>query len=470
MKFVKLSRSVAFNKRSICILEIIKLEEAFIKKDESDSAERKELTMRISDETVRSYLDEPEKLKKLYRKVLLVISFSQIFGGAGLAAGITVGALLAEEMLGTNAFAGLPVALFTLGSAGAAFLVGRLSQRLGRRSGLTAGFLVGGFGGLGVVLAAILNSIPLLFIALTVYGAGTATNLQARYAGTDLAGKNQRAKAVSITMVATTIGAFAGPNMVGVMGELASAIGIPVLSGPFLLSGSAFLLAGAVVFLLLRPDPFLIAKALEAYRKEHDEASVADSQLHNPKGIAAGATLMVLTQMIMIAIMTMTPVHMRQHGHDLADIGLVIGIHIGAMYLPSLFTGILVDRFGSNSMAAVSGATLVLASAIAAFAPGDSLFFLIVALALLGIGWNIGLISGTTKVVDSTDPLKRAKTQGTVDVFIALSGATGGVLSGMVVAGSSYTTLSLLGGLLSLILIPLMLLARRSDQAGAVKF
>jgi MFS family permease len=330
--------------------------------------------------------------------------------------------------------------------------------------------LVGGFGGLGVVLAAILNSIPLLFIALTVYGAGTATNLQARYAGTDLAGKNQRAKAVSITMVATTIGAFAGPNMVGVMGELASAIGIPVLSGPFLLSGSAFLLAGAVVFLLLRPDPFLIAKALEAYRKEHDEASVADSQLHNPKGIAAGATLMVLTQMIMIAIMTMTPVHMRQHGHDLADIGLVIGIHIGAMYLPSLFTGILVDRFGSNSMAAVSGATLVLASAIAAFAPGDSLFFLIVALALLGIGWNIGLISGTTKVVDSTDPLKRAKTQGTVDVFIALSGATGGVLSGMVVAGSSYTTLSLLGGLLSLILIPLMLLARRSDQAGAVKF
>lgn len=426
--------------------------------------------MTITDQVTRSYLDQPEKLKSLYRRVLLVVSFSQIFGGAGLAAGITVGALLAEEMLGTDAFAGIPVALFTLGSAGAAFLVGKLSQRLGRRAGLTIGFIMGGIGGLAVVLAAVLDSIPLLFIAFTIYGSGTATNLQSRYAGTDLASKNQRAKAVSITMVATTVGAFAGPNLVGVMGDLALAIGIPVLSGPFLLSGTAFLLAGAVIFLLLRPDPFLIAKALESYRKEHEENLVEDTQAHNKKGIAAGATIMVLTQMIMIAIMTMTPVHMRLHGHDLANIGLVIGIHIGAMYLPSLFTGILVDKFGSTLMAAVSGAILVLASVIAAFAPGESLFFLILALALLGIGWNIGLISGTTKVVDSTDPLKRAKTQGTVDVFIALSGATGGVLSGLVVAGSSYATLSLLGGFLSLIVIPLMLFSRRSDRAEDVKF
>lgn len=435
-------------------------------KNDSSFLKRKHFAMKITDEVARSYLDDPEKLKSLYRRVLLVVSFSQIFGGAGLAAGITVGALLAEEMLGTNAFAGVPVALFTLGSAGAAFLVGRLSQRFGRRFGLTSGFLVGGFGGLAVVLAAMLNSIPLLFIAFTIYGAGTATNLQSRYAGTDLASKNQRAKAVSITMVATTVGAFAGPNLVGVMGDLALAIGIPVLSGPFLLSGTAFLLAGAVIFLLLRPDPFLIAKALESYRKEHEGNLVEEEQAHNKKGITAGAAIMVLTQMIMIAIMTMTPVHMRLHGHDLADIGLVIGIHIGAMYLPSLFTGILVDKFGSSLMAAVSGATLVLASVIAAFAPGESLFFLIIALALLGIGWNIGLISGTTKVVDSTDPLKRAKTQGTVDVFIAMSGATGGVMSGMVVAGSSYAVLSLLGGFLSLMVIPLMLWSRRADRTS----
>ncbi|MFP3490311.1 MFS transporter, partial [Staphylococcus sp. SIMBA_130] len=84
-------------------------------------------------------------------------------------------ALLAEQMLGTNAFAGLPAALFTLGSAGAALTVGRLSNRFGRRMGLATGFITGGLGAIGVVFAAVLNSVFLLFASLLVYGAGTAT-------------------------------------------------------------------------------------------------------------------------------------------------------------------------------------------------------------------------------------------------------------------------------------------------------
>ena len=113
-------------------------------------------------------------------------------------------------MLGTDTFAGLPTAMFTLGSALATFIVGKLSQRYGRRIGLATGFIVGGFGAIGVVMAALTNSIILLLISLLIYGAGTATNLQARYAGTDLADKKQRATAVSITMVMTTFGAVAG--------------------------------------------------------------------------------------------------------------------------------------------------------------------------------------------------------------------------------------------------------------------
>lgn len=416
--------------------------------------------------SIQPYIDSPEKLDQLYRHVIFVASFSQIFGGAGLAAGITVGALLIQQMLGTAAYAGLPIALFTLGSAGTAWFVGRLSQQYGRRFGLTTGFMFGGFGGLGVVLAAVLNNLPLLIVSMLIYGAGTATNLQTRYAGTDLANKNQRAKAVSIILVSTTFGAFAGPNLVDVMGEFALSIGIPALAGPFLLSGTAFILAGMVIFLLLRPDPFLIARAIEAYNREHgnEKSSVDTDQLYIRKGVVAGAAIMVLTQITMIAIMTMTPVYMGHHGHDLGNIGLVIGIHIGAMYLPSLFTGILVDKFGSTAMSIASGITLGLAGVLAAFGPGESLVSLIIALALLGVGWNMGLISGTTKIVDSTASSNRAKTQGTVDVFIALSGASGGILSGVVVAGSSYAVLSLGGGFLSLILIPVLLWSRQSSQ------
>ncbi|MCU6603415.1 MFS transporter [Peribacillus frigoritolerans] len=414
----------------------------------------------------QSYADSQEKQKMLYKRTLIIISISQIFGGAGLAAGVTVGALLAQQMLGTDAFAGVPSGLFTLGSAGAALIVGRLSQRYGRRTGLTAGFLIGGLGAIGVITAAIINSVFLLFASLLIYGAGTATNLQARYAGTDLANNKQRATAISITMVFTTFGAVAGPNLVNVMGDFALSIGIPSLAGPFILSAAAFILAGLVLFVLLRPDPLVIARAIEASKQESNRLgfSADTEQMVNKRGIIVGAAIMVLTQIVMVAIMTMTPVHMRHHGHDLGEIGLVIGFHIAAMYLPSLVTGVLVDKFGRTAMAIASGATLLLAGLISAIAPGDSMILLVIALSLLGLGWNFGLISGTALIVDSTDTSNRAKTQGTVDVLIALSGASGGALSGMIVAGSSYTALSFIGGLLSLLLIPVVIWSRGSEK------
>ncbi|MGM0834819.1 MAG: MFS transporter [Bacillota bacterium] len=414
------------------------------------------------DEEIYPYISSPEKLEGLYRKTLFIVVLSQIFGGAGLAAGITVGALLALDMLGTDAYSGVPVALFTLGSAGSALVVGRLSQKFGRRSGLAAGFLTGGLGAMGVVLAAITSNVPLLFVSLFIYGAGTATNLQARYAGTDLANSKQRATAVSIALVSTTLGAVAGPNLVGVMGDFATSIGIPPLAGPFILASAAFMIAGLVLLAFLRPDPFLIAKKLEEWKRRNTDNFSDTSNLPTSKrGVVVGASVMILTQVVMVAIMTMTPIHMGHHGHGLSEMGLVIGIHVGAMYLPSLVTGILVDRVGRTTMAVVAGATLLLSGLVAAFAPPGSLIGIIIALALLGLGWNFGLISGTATIIDSTTPSTRAKTQGSVDVLIALSGASGGALSGMVVAHSSYATLSLAGGFLSILLIPVVIWSRK---------
>ncbi|HDR4723975.1 MFS transporter [Bacillus cereus group sp. Sample62] len=408
----------------------------------------------------RMYTEEDQQ--KLYKRTLIIVSISQMFGGAGLAAGITVGALLAQQMLGTDAYAGLPAAMFTMGSAVAAFFVGKLSQKHGRRIGLAGGFIVGGLGAIGVVVAALTNSIILLLVSLLIYGAGTATNLQARYAGTDLANKKQRATAISITMVMTTFGAVAGPNLVGVMGRFAHSIGIPELAGPFILSAAAFILAGLVLFVMLRPDPLLIANMIETYKQEHTYKGqpVIGEATENKRGITVGAIVMILTQIVMVAIMTMTPVHMGHHGHALSAVGLVIGFHVGAMYLPSLVTGMLIDKIGRTTMSIAGGVILLAAGVIAAIAPSDSLILLIVALSLLGLGWNLGLISGTAQIVDATIPSTRAKTQGKIDVFIALAGASGGAMSGMVVANSSYAALSLAGGVLAFMLIPVVIWAR----------
>ncbi|WP_145335874.1 MFS transporter [Paenibacillus xylanexedens] len=426
---------------------------------------------------VNEYLKSPEKQKQLYKKTLWLVVISQIFGGAGLAAGLTVGALLAQDMLGSDSLSGLPAALFTLGSAAAALIVGRLSQQFGRRVGLAAGFIAGGAGATGVVFAALWDQIALLFVSLFIYGAGTATNLQARYAGTDLAPPNQRAKAISTALVFTTIGAVAGPNLVEPTGRMAISIGLPALSGPFIVAAAAYLIAGLVLLLFLRPDPFIVAKAIDEEERLYKSTQVkADQNLqvkrnesdsestHNRTGLIVGATVMVLTQIVMVGIMVMTPVHMKQHGHGLGDAGLVIGIHIAFMYLPSLLTGVLVDKLGRTFMSYASGVTLLLAGLSAAFAPGESMGLLIVALALLGLGWNFGLISGTAAIIDSTTPNVRAKTQGTIDVLIALAGASGGALSGMVMAGAGYSMLSLTGGLMSLLLIPVVAWSWRKNS------
>jgi len=416
---------------------------------------------------LQSYVDSPEKQQKLYRRTLFIVVMSQIFGGAGLAAGITVGALLAQDMLGTDRYAGIPAALLTFGSAGAALLIGRVSQRFGRRIGLAGGFLTGGIGAVGVIVSAITSNIYLLFASLLVYGAGSASNLQARYAGVDLAKPAQRATAVSIAMVSTTFGAVAGPNLVDVMGRFAVSIGIPALAGPFILGAAAFLFAGLVLLAFLRPDPLIVANAL-ADRQVIDKSQPIEKQSSNlainNRGIIVGATIMVLTQIVMTSIMTMTPVYMKHHGHGLREVGMVIGFHIGAMYLPSLVTGILVDKVGRTAMAIASGATLLAAGILAASAPSDSMLLLIVALSLLGLGWNFGLISGTALIVDSTHPSTRAKTQGTVDVLIALAGGLWGALSGMVVAQTSYAGLSFAGGILSLILIPVVIWSRSNQK------
>src|SRR3954447_10406985 len=229
----------------------------------------------------------------LQRRVLAVVVAGQVLGGAGLAAGITVGALLAQEMLGSGDLAGVPTALFTLGSALAAFLIGGITQRRGRRLGIGLGFAAGGLGAIGVVVAAMVGSVVLLFVSLFVYGAGTATNLQARYAGTDLALPAGRGKAVSVALVATTVGAVAGPNLVLPLGRFATAVGLPPLSGPFLLAAAAYLAAGAVVFAFLRPDPFLFARRLDervAVRAGTDGQDRAVPTLG--PGVVVGATVM----------------------------------------------------------------------------------------------------------------------------------------------------------------------------------
>jgi MFS family permease len=406
-------------------------------------------------------LTAPGTRRDLQRRTLRVLVITQMLSGVGLAAGVTVGALLAEDMLGSTRLSGLPAALFTTGAATAALLVGRISQRAGRRVGLASGYAAGTLGAAAVVLAAALDNIPLLLGGLLVYGAGIATNLQARYAGADLADWDARGRAISLVLVATTAGAVAGPTLVDVTGGFAEQLEIPRLAGPFLLAFVGYGAAALMLQLFLRPDPLLVARTskgplLPAEREKGPSAGAG------PGGdMMLAVTAMVLAQIVMVAIMTMTPVHMRDHGHGLTATGIVIGTHIAFMYLPSPLTGMLADRIGRRPVIAAGGVVLVASGLLAAVASPDSMALLMLALGLLGLGWNLGLIGGTVLLTDSTPVATRARTQGNVDLGVALAGAGGGLSSGIVVAGASYAVLGVVGAVLALLLVPALLRSAR---------
>ncbi|WP_435853425.1 MFS transporter [Streptomyces olivaceus] len=426
------------------------------------------------------------------RRPMTVLVVSQALGGAGMAAGITVGALLAEDLLGSTGLAGLPAALYTGGAAVGAMTVGRVSQHRGRRPGLALGHGAAALGSVGVVAGAAAGWTALLLTALFVYGAGSVTGLLARYAGADLAPPERRGRATGTVLLATTLGAVAGPNLVGPTGAVAAAYGLPRLTGPFLLAAVAYTAACLVLLLWLRPDPMAVARARAAATdpappsdggpaakkaatvpgpgqarvatgpEETDTGTDTGASRtptgrpgrRRPSGVVTGATVTISAQLVMIAVMTMTPVHMAAHGHSTQAAGTVIALHVGAMFLPSRLSGSLVDRLGAPPVAVASGVVLLVAGVLAGLLPPQGFAGPAFALVLLGIGWNLALVSGSAMVTEAAPPATAAAVQGQVDVGMSLAGATGGMVSGLTVAGAGYPLLAVAGGVLAVAVIP----------------
>lgn len=398
----------------------------------------------------------PAERAVVQRRTLRVLVAGQVLGGVGLAAGVAVGALLAKDLLGGDSLTGLPVAVATAGGALAAPPLSRLMNARGRRPGLALGYLLGALGSAVVVLAAGLGSFALLLVGMVLFGGGNTSSLLARYAGADLALPLQRGRAVSTVLFATTFGAVAGPNLIDATGAVARAVGLPELSGPFGLSALAYAAAAVVVGLALRPDPLLLARALDGAAPAAGPVTPAArggwSDLAHGTALT-GASAMVVAQLVMVGVMTMTPLHMRDHGHGLQVIGLVISIHIAGMYLFSPLVGQLCDRAGRMPTLRIGAATLTGAGALAALADPSSSVILAVALFILGLGWSLCLVAGSTMLVDAVPVARRAQAQGNADLLLGLAGATGGLGSGFLLGAAGFAAVGLLAAIISVVFL-----------------
>src|SRR5262245_3016127 len=194
------------------------------------------------------------------RHTLRLLLGTQIIGGIGTTIGITVGALLAARLGGTGV-SGLAQSCGVVGGALLAVPVTRLMHARGRRPGLVLAYLLGGLGSAGVVAAAATESVALMLVAMLLFGGGISGNLQARYTAVDLAPADRRGRQLSVVVWAPTLGAVSAPNLAALADDTVSPLGLPDLSGPFAFSSVAFTVTALLLWIFLRPDPLLTARA-----------------------------------------------------------------------------------------------------------------------------------------------------------------------------------------------------------------
>ncbi len=413
---------------------------------------------------------------RVQRRTLRLLFATQILSGIGVGIGFSVGALLATELAGV-AFSGLAQSAAVVGGALVVIPATRITHRFGRRPSLSATYLVAALGGATVVAAAMLAHVPLLFGGLFLFGGGTAAGLQARYTAVDLAPEAKRGRDLSLIVWATTIGAVAGPNLAPLAGVAVEGIGVPTLAGPFVFSAIAFGLSALLLALFLRPDPLIVARsgdpgviagAPPASRLGMRAALTA--VMANPAatlGIAATA----IGHLVMVGVMSMTPVHILDAGHDSAHtlriVGIVLSFHIAGMFALAPVTGWLSDRYGRRAVIR-GGVLLLLAACAVAGTAGHDTTRLAVGLTLLGLGWSGTMIGGSTLLSEAVAAEIRPSAQGLSDLTMGLAGASAGALSGFAMDGGGYPLVALLAAIGT---VPLALMATRGkSEVGSVNW
>ena len=391
----------------------------------------------------------PTGLAAVQRHTVRVLIVSQAVGALGMTIGFATAALLARDISGSDTQSGLVQTSQVLGAALASYLLARLMSRRGRRAGLVTGYLIGAAGSMLAVAGGVAESMTLLLLGAALLGATSAANNSSRYAATDLAAEHSRARALSIVVWASTIGAVAGPNLTGFGAWTARQLSLPELTGPFAVGTVGILAAGLVLFVALRPDPLQLARQVaEVPVVSHTSWKKALTVVRERPLLLAAMVVMAGAHAAMIMVMVMTPLHMAHGGADLEIIGVVISVHVLGMFAFAPVAGIVTDRVG-RAPAAMAGATLLLVALVVASAsPEGTSWQVFVGLFLLGLGWSFSTVAGSTLITDNAPLDSRADIQGLSDLVMGLAAAGASALSGLIVDAWGFPVLSLIACLL----------------------
>jgi MFS family permease len=410
-------------------------------------------------------------LSRLARKITWVLFANQSLTSAGFIAAATINSIIGAKLGGSARFAGVPSAVYLVGAAFAASGWGYIMDRIGRRNGMVAGLAIGVIGNTLVLIAIGISSFSIFLTGMVLMGITNAAVVLGRFAAAEVNPPKNRGAAISNVVLGGTFGAIIGPLLIGPVGDLARTLGMDELAGAYIATLVLFAISGVVVFLGLRPDPRELGKQVAAAHPDPDLTPTGAARpileiFRQPAALIA-VSAMALGQMVMVAIMVITSLHMSDHHHQLSDISAVIASHTFGMFAFSVLSGRLADKWGRGPVILTGSSTLLLACIAAPLSP--DVLPLAVALFLLGLGWNFCFVGGSALLADQLSPLERSRTQGTNDLLVGLASAIGSLGSGIVFAASNYTVIALIAGILALVplLMSIVWMRKRPVRLGA---
>ncbi|MHC9291840.1 MFS transporter [Mycobacterium sp. LTG2003] len=405
----------------------------------------------------------------LQRRTLRVLVMGQVVGAAALGAAITVGGFVVEDIVGVGTpWVGVSTAAVTAGSGAMAQFLSRVMRRYGRRAGMQMGYGLATAGGLIACVGVQIAMLAVFLAGLLLYGAGSATNLLARYAATDLAEPDERGRAMGRILFAATFGAVFGPTLVVPAEHLGVALfGLDLYAGPWLFSSFFFACAGINVAVRLRPDPLLVSAA--EHRTAADDRPV---RLRESLRVIAASPMarlallaMVTAQAVMVGVMAMAPIDMKAHNHE-AISSFVVSAHIAGMFAFSPLVGRYADRRGRLVSVRTGALVLIAACGLTAFA-SESVPVMFAAMFALGLGWTLALIGGSSLLVEHIPFEYRVPVQGTADLITAVCGGLASVVCGLIMNWAGFAALTVGSAALTLPVLVGLLRQRRAGSGAA---
>jgi MFS family permease len=386
------------------------------------------------------------------RKITWTLFVAQALSSTGFLASATVTSIVAADLSGHAEWAGTPSAVYQLGVAATALMLGYAMDRVGRRRALATGFVIGCVGAGVAAWSIAVRSFAGFLCGLALMGPANASSGLSRFVAAEVHPAHERGRAIANVVIGGTAGTLIWPLLSVSLGPWLAGLGLRDIIWPYFVSCALLGATSLVILLYLRPDPREIARAL----RERDQPAVPGASgppaslvdiLQRPGTIVAMVS-MVVAHAVMVMVMVITSLHMRNHHHGVTAISLTTSAHVLGMFGFSILSGRLADKFGRATVIMSGSIILMLACMVAPLSP--AFMPITFGLFLLGLGWNFCFVGGSSLLADQLSPDERARTQGFNDLLMGLVAASGSFLSGHVFASVGYSTMGAVSAVFSL--------------------